>query len=137
MICRLALLFLLLATPALAHSYKLGAIEIGHPAAPPTTGGEASVTLALSNRGTAADRLVGGSSPAAARVVLRGTQGQALDDVPLAPGRPVALRPGRPHLVLEGLARPLRAGEEFPLTLRFAAAGEVTVGVVVEATPGR
>ena len=33
----------------------------------------------------------------------------------------------RDHLALVGLRRPLAQGETFPLTLRFAQAGEVTV----------
>ena len=41
------------------------------------------------------------------------------------------MRPGGLHIMLMGLKRKLKRGERFPLTLRFAAAGEVTVMVSV------
>ena len=55
---------------ASAHSYKLGALEIGHPwarATPPTapTGGG---FLSVTNTGTTPDRLISVSSPAAGAV---------------------------------------------------------------------
>ena len=55
---------------ASAHSYKLGSLEIGHPwarATPPTapTGGG---FLSITNKGTASDRLLSASSPAAGAV---------------------------------------------------------------------
>lgn len=126
----------LAAVPALAHSFQLGAIEIGHPWAPPGGSGEAMVYLALSNRGAAADRLVSASSPLARDVDLRGGDGAPLREIVLAPKHPLALRAGRPHIVLHDLAHPLAAGEEFPLTLTFAAAGSVEVTVMVETAPG-
>jgi len=136
-IVRLAgLLLALSAAAALAHSFRLGAIEIGHPWAPPSGSGEASVYLALSNRGSAPDRLVAASSPRAQAVELRNGDDSLLKDIVLAPKRPVALRAGKPHLALRGVSRPLGAGEEFPLTLSFAAAGSVEVAVTVETTPG-
>ncbi|TMJ28825.1 MAG: copper chaperone PCu(A)C, partial [Alphaproteobacteria bacterium] len=66
----LSVLILAWSGAALAHSYKLGSLEIGHPwarATPPTapTGGG---FLTITNKGTTIDRLVSASSPAAASV---------------------------------------------------------------------
>ena len=128
-------LAVLAAVPALAHSFRLGEIEIGHPWAPPSEAGDAPVYLALSNRGAAADRLVAASSPRAREVDLRGGDDAPLQGITLEPKRPIALRAGRPHLALHGVTQPLAAGDAFPLTLRFAGAGSVEVTVMVEATP--
>jgi copper(I)-binding protein len=126
---------LLAAVPALAHSFRLGAIEIGHPWAPPSGAGDGAVYLALSNRGSAADRLVAASSPRAQSVELRGGDDSLLPEITLEPKRPLALRAGRPHLALRAVTQPLAAGDTFPLTLRFAGAGSVEVTVMVEAAP--
>jgi copper(I)-binding protein len=126
---------LLAAMPALAHSFSLGAIEIGHPWAPPSNAGDAPVYLALSNRGSTADRLVAAFSPRAQSVELRGGDDLLLPEITLEPKRPVALRAGRPHLMLLGVTGPLVAGDAFPLTLRFAGAGSIEVTVMIEAAP--
>jgi copper(I)-binding protein len=125
----------LAAVPALAHSFRLGEIEIGHPWAPPSNVRDGAVYLALSNRGSAADRLVAASSPRAQSVELRGGDDSLLPEITLEPKRPVALRAGRPHLALHGITQPLAVGDAFPLTLRFAGAGSIEVTVMVEAAP--
>ena len=136
-VIRVAFLLLVLSVAsAVAHSFRLGAIEIGHPWAPPSDSHEAAVYLALSNLGAAPDRLIAASSPRANAVELRGGDDTVLKEIVVAPGRPIALRAGRPHLALHGLTRPLAAGEEFPLTLSFAGAGSIEVTVTVETTPG-
>lgn len=126
---------LLLARAAFAHSYKLGAIEIGHPWARPSVTGKAAVFLALANTGRDTDRLVGGSTPIAAEVILRAADGEAVEEVDLLPHRPVAFRPGGKYIALLGLKAPLALDDSFPLTLRFAGAGEITVTVRVEDAP--
>lgn len=131
----LAPLAWLLARPALAHSFKLGAIEIGHPWAKPSVAGKAAIFLALANEGPAADRLIGASSPLAAQTVICAPDGSTLKEIMLAPHRPVAFRPGGKYIALSGLKQPLAAGEFFPITLRFANAGTTTVKVLVENTP--
>jgi copper(I)-binding protein len=124
------------ATGARAHSYVLGSVEIGHPWARPTDArlGEAFVVLAI--KGDAADTLSAAETPIAERVELRNAAGEAVPGVQIAPKRPVVLRPGKPYLALIGLKQPLNPGDSFPLTLRFDIAGEITVTVMVENTPG-
>jgi copper(I)-binding protein len=131
----LAPLPLLLARAARAHSYKLGAIEIGHPWARPSVTGKAAVFLALANTGFDSDRLVGGATPIAREVILRDADGSTLDELDLLPHRPVALRPGGKYIALLGLTGPLSLDDSFALTLRFGGAGEITVTVKVEDAP--
>jgi copper(I)-binding protein len=123
------------ARAARAHSFRLGSIEIGHPWAKPAVSDGAAVFLALSNVGTAADRLVGGSTPIADEVILRAQDGSPLDYIDLFPKRPIALRPGRRYIGLRGLKPPLAIDDTFPLTLRFAVAGSIGVTVMVEEGP--
>ena len=53
-----------------------------------------------------------------------------LDAIDVPPGSAVTLKPSGIHLMLR-LARPLKEGETFPLTLTFAKAGAVVVTVKV------
>jgi periplasmic copper chaperone A len=123
------------ARAASAHSYRLGAIEIGHPWARPSGIEAAAVFVALSNTGRTSERLVGGATPIARDVLLRAEDGAPLEYLELPPHHPLALRPGRKYIALIGLKRPLALDESFPLTLRFDRAGDVTVTVMVEAGP--
>jgi copper(I)-binding protein len=131
-----AALLVVAALPVFAHSFRLGEIEIGHPWTPPSNASEGAVYLALSNRGSTPDRLLAASSPRAQQVELRDGDDSLLHEITLEPKRPIALRPGRPHLVLHGITKSLAAGDTFPLTLRFAGAGSIEVTVMVEAAPG-
>jgi copper(I)-binding protein len=131
----LAPLPLLLARAAWAHSYQLGAIEIGHPWARPSVTGAAAAFLALGNTGKASDRLIGGATPIADQVILRREDGVALDYLELLPRRPLLLRPGGKYLGLPHLKGLLALEDSFPLTLRFANAGEIDVTVTVEDGP--
>src|SRR5690606_33098173 len=97
--------------------------------------------LTVVNAG-AADRLVGASSPVAARVETHVTRkdGEVFRmrevkhfDVP-ANGR-LELKPAGAHLMLVDLKRPLRQGEKVPVILRFEKAGEVRVELVVGSGP--
>jgi len=140
----LALLALLLiASPAVAHDYKLGALEIGQPwarATPPTapTGGG---YLSVKNTGTEPDRLISISSPAAQTVQVHQMkmEGNVMRmrelDSPLEikPGETVTLAPGGLHLMMMGLKAPLKQGEKVPLTLVFEKAGKIDVQLLVEA----
>ncbi len=135
---------LLIAPPTFAHSYKQGAIMIGHIWARATAPGAhaASVYVPLLNQGGEADALTGGSTEIAATVMLHEVTQQdgvsrmtMINTVPLPPKQPVALRPGGKHIMLTGLKRQLKEGEKFTMTLQFAKAGMAEVEVWVHA-PG-
>jgi len=129
----LALLLAPLGAPrARARSFTLGAIEIGHPWAEPTTGDVAAVFMVLANMGNKPDRLISAATPVADTVLFQDYGNRPVAAFDLPPKRPVALRPGGRHIVLQGLNQRLAVGDGFPLTLRFAAAGNTTIIVQVE-----
>lgn len=100
--------------------------------------------MVLRNTGAAADRLLGAETPLARRVELHTQEREgevvrmrAVETVPVPAGGSVTLAPGGLHLMLVGLAQPLRPGGRVPLTLRFERAGAVPVELVVEAAGAR
>jgi len=88
----------------------------------------------------AADRLVGATSPASAKVelhvvvkegdVMRMRQVKAYD---IPPKGGYELKPGGAHLMLVDLKAPLKEGQKVPVTLRFEKGGEVKVELQVRA----
>src|SRR5260370_33360735 len=70
----LAAWFAVLALPALALDYKLGATEIGQPwaRATPSTAEAGGGFLGITNTGTTLDRLIAVKSPAADKVEVHG-----------------------------------------------------------------
>ena len=99
--------------------------------------------LTLVNRGDKPLRLLGAETPVAERVSLHETyhlqrEGQTvmgMRPVPhldIPPGGRVELKPGGYHLMLEGLKRPLEAGEKVELTLVFQGGLRVKVLLPVE-----
>jgi copper(I)-binding protein len=132
-------------TAAIAHSFSVGEIAIGHPFATPSIAGTANGAAylkSLENTGTESDRLVHASTPAAARVEVHtmsvDAQGvmrmREIDGIALAPKAKLEMRPGTGmHLMLVGLKAPLKEGTSFPMTLQFERAGTVEVTVVVQA----
>jgi copper(I)-binding protein len=130
----------LAALSAVAHSFKLGEIDIGHPYARPTREGQmvGAGYLKLANKGPV-DRLVSATSPAAGSVEIHSMSMEGdvmkmrqIDAIEIATGQTVELKPGGYHLMLMGLKAPLKVGEKFPLTLKFEKSGEVVVTVNVE-----
>ena len=98
--------------------------------------------LSVQNSGSKPDRLLGGSSPAAAAVevhemrmegdVMRMREIKALE---LPAGKRVTLAPGGFHLMLVGLKAPLKVGDKVPVKLRFETAGEIDVVLQVTNKP--
>ncbi len=119
------------------------AIVVEQPWARAAATGNSAAYLVIENRGTAPDRLVGVASPAARTAELHTSQVDAkgvasmrpLQAVELTPGGKAVLAPGGMHIMLMGLAQPLKDGQHFPLTLTFEKAGAVTVDVAVQGRP--
>jgi periplasmic copper chaperone A len=137
------LLTLVLASPTLAHDYKLGALEIAHPwarATPPSAPAGGGF-LKITNTGSAPDRLVSVSSPAADLVqvhemkmdgsVMRMREVEKGLEIPA--GGSVILAPGGYHLMMMGLKAPFKQGASVPVTLVFEKAGKIDVELAVEA----
>jgi len=124
---------LLLSTAAFAHSFKSGAIEIGHPWAMPTAPNatEADVYLAFMNMGDKVETLQSASTSIAHKVQINDGKG-AVQSIELPVKRGVALRPEGAHIVLTGLKGPLVVGDKFTLRLTFTESPAVDVTVIVE-----
>jgi periplasmic copper chaperone A len=127
-----------------AHEYRRGDLQFDHPwaRALPAVAKNGAVYLEIRNTGTAPDRLVAISTPAAESAELHRTQidgGIArmgeLATLEIKPGDSALLHPGGLHIMLNGLKLPLKAGTEFPLTLRFERAGLVELEIRVERAP--
>lgn len=98
--------------------------------------------LTVMNHGTLPDILLGGSTPAAAKLEIHQTSmaggivtmRPAADGVPIPPGASVTLRPdGGFHLMFAGLTAPLKPGTRIPATLNFSKAGKLEIELTVEA----
>ena len=137
----LALAAALLVLPALAHNHEQGDIQVRHAWSRATPPG-ASIGVGymeIRNRGKQADRLVAASTPAAKRVELHVTQREGdvtrmrqVESYEIPARERFVLRPGASHLMLVELARALKPGERFPMTLRFERAGEMEIELEVQ-----
>lgn len=123
-------------TPAAAQVQVEGAWA--RPTAPGQPVGGGYLTL----RSASADRLLGGSTPAAERVELHSMamignvmKMRQLDALALPAGKSVKLQPGSQHLMLVGLKAPLKVGDKLALTLKFEKAGEVRAELTVMSGP--
>jgi copper(I)-binding protein len=139
----LAALVAILALPAFALDYKLGAIEIGQPwtRATPPTAESGGGYLVLKNTGTTPDRLIAVKSPAADRVeihemkmdgnIMRMREVEKGIEIP--PGATVELKPGGFNVMFMGLKAPFAKEAKVPLTLVFEKAGSIDVDLMVQA----
>jgi periplasmic copper chaperone A len=126
-----------------AEDYKVGTIEISSPWARATPKGAtvAGAYMKISNKGSAPDRLVGGSTPVAGSFEVHSMameQGvakmrQVQGGLEIKPGETVELKPGSFHVMLVGLKQPLAKGQKLKATLEFEKAGKVDVEYAVEA----
>lgn len=128
---------------AAANEYRIGDLVVvqpwtrATPAGAPVAGGYMRIT----NTGAVADRLVGGSSPAARTfelhemAVVDGIMRMRplAQGIAIAPGETVELRPGGLHVMFIGLNARLSAGQPIAGTLRFERAGTLEVSYTVEA----
>jgi periplasmic copper chaperone A len=124
----------------------VGDLAIEAPWSRATPGGAkvAAGYLKVTNRGSAPDRLIGGSFAAAGRVELHESRTEngvmrmrALERMEIAPGATLELQPGGDHLMLLDLARPLKEGERVKGTLVFERAGTVEVTFAVQGLAAR
>jgi len=128
-------LLVLLITPAAAHEHTHKNIKIVHPWVPETEAGTVTLRMTLKNGGAKAERLIGASTPIAADVVMLDGKGRPGAGFAIPAHGQLALSSDGPHIVLGGLKKPLRAYDDFELTLRFEKAGAVKVDVIVEEMP--
>ncbi|MEM7506578.1 MAG: copper chaperone PCu(A)C [Pseudomonadota bacterium] len=126
--------------PAAAHEAKAGALTIIHPMARATLPNRPmALYMAISNDGSAPDRLLSANSPQFDAIEIHESKEQngVMTMVQLeaieAPAEDTALlEPGGLHLMLFGAKKHFKEGDEFPVTLMFENAGAVDVTVKVE-----
>jgi len=132
-----------LAAIAQGHEFKIGDIQIVHPYARATAPQQSAggAYLGLENRGETDDRLARVESGIARSVEIHTMEMQGdimkmreVDGIDLKAGARISMQPGGGyHIMLMGLKQPLKAGDNFPLTLYFDKAGKIDVVVNVEA----
>jgi copper(I)-binding protein len=137
-----ALAMTLAIASANAHEYAAGTLRIGHPYARTTVPNQpaGAAYLSVENKGTEADKLVGATTSIARSVQLHtmSMEGDVMkmrevSSLEVKPSEKLVLQPGDGnHIMLIGLKQPLKAGDKFPLTLKFEKAGAVEVLVHVE-----
>lgn len=135
-------LFALFAAPANAQEVKAGDLVITQPWSRATPGGAkvAGGYLTIENKGSAPDRLVGGSADIAGKFEVHEmamnngvmTMRPLDKGLVIEPGKTVKLAPGGYHMMLMDLKGPLKQGDKVPLTLQFEKAGKVTVSLDVQ-----
>ena len=136
------------ASPARAHDYNIGSLNIGHPwvRATPKGAAVAGGYLKITNKGKEADRLIGGSAAFAGRVEIHEMSEESgvmkmrhlPKGIEIKPGETVELKPGAVHVMFMDLKVPL-VKDQKPRpkgTLVFEKAGTVEVEYAVEAVGG-
>jgi copper(I)-binding protein len=113
----------------LAADYSVGSIAVGNPwtRATPKGATVAGGYMTISNKGSAPDRLLGGSAAVAGRFEVHSMvmeQGVAKmrpvqGGLEIKPGETVELKPGSLHVMLMGLKQPLEKGQKVKGTLEI------------------
>jgi len=144
----LSLMVLLAMSPSLlAHEFRIGDIEIEHPWSRATPEGAkvAAGYLAISNTGSAPDRLVSVTGEIAGKTEIHEMSVDASgvmtmrplpDGVEIPAGSEVKLEPGSFHIMFMDLKQAAKEGGTFKGTLTFQKAGTVNVEFAVDAMGG-
>src|SRR5258708_3654212 len=137
-----ALLAALLVAPVRAEEVKAGDLVISQAWSRATPNGAkiGGRYLTIENKGSAPDRLIGGSGDIAGKVEVHemATDNGVMKMRPLdkgltiEPGKTVKLAPGGYHLMMFDLKGPLKQGDKVPVTLEFEKAGKVTISLDVQ-----
>jgi copper(I)-binding protein len=133
--------------PLLAHEFKAGDIEIGHPWSRATPQGAKVAVgyLTLKNNGAEPDRLIAATGEIAGKteiheMVVDGngvmTMRPVEGGVDIAATGTVELKPGGLHIMFMDLKQGAKEGEKFKGTLTFEKAGSIDVEFAVEAMGG-
>ena len=137
-------IFAALISAASARDYKVGALEIADPWTRASSGKVAGGFLKITNKGSQADRLIGGSLDNADKVEVHETTMEnsvakmrpVAGGIAIKPGETVELKPGSFHIMFMGLKQPTKEGDRINGTLIFEKAGTVAVEYVVQRQPG-
>ncbi len=126
-----------------AGSARIGDVQVTNATARATTDDVSALYFTVDNGGQEADALVSASSDSATMVHLMSTamegmsmQMREVARIEVPAGGRVELAPGGYHVMLMGVARPLKVGERIELTLKFERAGTVRLRVPVVSYSG-
>jgi hypothetical protein len=132
--------------PATAHEFKAGSLTIDHPSSRPTppTAKVGVGYLSVTNDGSRADRLIGGSATVAGGFEIHESSvkngvarmRRVEDGILIEPGATVTLASGGTHIMLLDLKEPIAKDSSFEGTLVFEHAGSVPVRFSVEGFGG-
>jgi copper(I)-binding protein len=132
------LLGLASAAPALADTSHFMVMKAFARASATPTAKTGAAYVSLMNHAQEADRLVGASSPAAKSAEIHKTEEadgvfkmMPAGPLELGPMATLEMKPGGYHIMLMGLAQPLKKGDEIEVTLTFEKAGDLKVKVPV------
>ncbi|MEP9398087.1 DUF1775 domain-containing protein [Mesorhizobium sp. KR2-14] len=100
--------------------------------------------LTIANHGTAADKLVAATSPAAGKVEIHtmSMKGEVMEMRPveggleIPSGETVELKPGGLHVMFMNVTEPFKEGASVPVTLEFEHAGKVEISLPVKTAMG-
>ena len=142
------LALVLSASAGFAHDFKLGNLEIHHPASKATLPGQpvGGGFMTIVNKGTEADRLVSIAAPSVSDDVQLHEMAvendimkmrQLPDGIEIPAGATVELKSGGLHVMFMSIKQPFKEGERIKATLTFEKAGTIDVDFKVEAArPG-
>ena len=123
---------------ALVSCSQPASLEVKDPWTRDTVGSVANAAVFMTISSPSADRLISASTPVARKTDLMtmGRGGNVMEmkyvqgiDIPA--DTPVSLDPNGLHVWLAQLNQPLKAGETFPLDLKFEKAGERRISVTI------
>lgn len=132
------LLGLASASPAMADTSHFMVMQAFARASATPTAKTGAAYVSLMNHANEGDRLVAVSSPVAKSAEIHKTE-EADGVVKMMPAGPLEIgpmgtlemKPGGYHIMLMGLAQPLKKGEEIEITLTFEKAGNLTLKLPV------
>jgi periplasmic copper chaperone A len=131
-----------LSAPTLAEEVKAGDLVITQAWSRATPGGAkvGGGYLTIENKGSAPDRLIGGSADITDKIQVHEmamnngvmTMRPLDKGLTIEPGKTVKLAPGGYHLMMFDLKNPLKQGDKVPVTLEFEKAGKVKLSLDVQ-----
>ena len=137
-----ALLASLSALPAQADDVAVGALKISAPWARATPKGAVvgGGYMTITNTGTSADRLLGGTTEISSRFELHEMSmdngvmkmREVAQGIEIKPGDKIEFKPGSYHMMFLGLKQQLVQGQHLKATLQFEKAGKVDVDFAIE-----
>lgn len=143
MLNRIMMVFATLLTAGTLHAHgtHAGNIHVEQAQARASVGNQANgaAFVTIENQGTTDDALVSAAAPVAGKIEIHSMtmegdvmKMRAVERIDLKAGEKIDMKPGHGyHIMMMDLKKPLKAGDTFPMQLRFRKAGKVQITVKV------